>query len=110
MVSAVEEATKSAETSSTKTEDAVAALEEQFKDRYTENDPDYKAALEAKEASPPVIPNFGYGSSSDHRSSERSSRTSESSSKRSRSRSRSPTVSTKRVGMYDCQSYFVFYY
>ena len=40
----------------------VAELEKKFEDRYTESDPAFKAVLESKEASPPVVQNFGsYG-------------------------------------------------
>lgn len=42
-----------------KEEEIVAELEEQFKDRYTEDDKDYKAELDKKEASPPVVTSFG---------------------------------------------------
>ena len=95
---------------STKTEDVLLQLEEQFKNRYTESDPEYKAVLEAKEASPPVVPNFGYAS---HDRSDRSSRSDDRNSshnKRSRSRSKSPVATLKRKGAFDCISYFVFYY
>ena len=37
----------------------VAELEKKFEDRYTDKDPAFKTALESKEASPPVVPNFG---------------------------------------------------
>lgn len=37
----------------------VAELEKKFEDRYTESDPAFKAVLESKEASPPVVQNFG---------------------------------------------------
>merc|ERR1712002_271527 len=114
MVSAVEEESKTTEVIQAKSEDVVAELEEQFKDRYTENDPEYKAVLEMKEPSPSVIPNFGYPSHDrSTSSSDRTSRNEERSSNkrsRSRSRSKSPIASLKRKGMFGCQSYFVFYY
>jgi len=97
------------------TEDIVAKFEEEFKERYTENDAAHKAVQEMKEASPPVVANFGYGSHKDSSSS--SSRTSReersSSNKRTRSRSRSKSPSgppLKRKGAFGCYSYFVFYY
>lgn len=37
----------------------VAELEKKFEDRYTEKDEAYKEVLNGREASPPVIPNFG---------------------------------------------------
>jgi len=110
---AKKETTKPEETKSeeTKPENIVAALEEKFKDRYTENDPAHKAVLEMKEASPPVVANFGHGS---HNSSttNRTSRDDRSGNKRTRSRSRSksPGPTLKRKGMFGCYSYFVFYY
>ena len=110
MVAAAEEETKAAEVILSKTEDIVSELEEQFKDRYTENDPEHKAVLEMKEASPPVVPNFGYPT---HSAPDRTSRNEErpaNKRSRSRSRSKSPTACLKRKGMFGCHSYFVFYY
>lgn len=37
----------------------IAELEKQFENRYTESDPAFKAVVESKEASPPVVQNFG---------------------------------------------------
>ena len=45
--------------------DIIAALEEEFKDRYTQNDPEHTAILKMKEAPPPVVPNYGYSSRGD---------------------------------------------
>jgi len=74
----------------------VTELEKKFEDRYTESDPAFKAVVESKEASPPVVQNFGSHSRDDDRH-------------RKRSRSKSPTT-LKRKGMFDCFSYFVYYY
>merc|ERR1712176_153141 len=89
----------------TEVNETVAELEKKFEDRYTEKDAAFKEVLESKEASPPVVPNFGSHSSDRHgRDDDRHHR------KRSRSRSRSKSPSTlKRKGMFDCYSYFVFY-
>ena len=56
------EETNEAVEESNKTEEEdprVAELEKKFEDRYTEKDPAFKAVLESKEASPPVVPNYG---------------------------------------------------
>ena len=55
---ASEPATTEAEPSG-EVDERVADLEKKFEDRYTEKDEAFKAALESKEASPPVVPNFG---------------------------------------------------
>ena len=84
-------------------EEVVKELEETFKDRYTEKDEAFKEELDAPaDQPPPTVSNFG--SSSRHSHSESDSR------KRSRSRSRSPVATLKRKGMFDCYSYFVYYY
>jgi len=94
-----EETNEAVDSSKTEEEDPrVAELEKKFEDRYTEKDPAFKAVLESKEASPPVVPNYG-GSSDRGRDRDRK-----------RSRSRSPTATIKRKGMFDCYSYFVYYY
>merc|ERR1711962_201443 len=99
-------------------EDILAQFENEFKERYTENDAGYKAVLELKEASPPVVTNFGSSrdsSSSSSRPSRSDERSSSSKRTRSRSRSRSRSKSpsrtpAKRQGAFGCYSYFVFYY
>jgi len=48
-----------AEAEVSEVDERVADLEKKFEDRYTEKDEAFKAALESKEASPPVVPNFG---------------------------------------------------
>merc|ERR1712126_359167 len=107
-----DEKSESMKPEETKSEDIIAVLEEQFKDRYTENDPAHKAVLDMKEASPPVVVNFGYGSHNSSSSASRVSRDDRSGNKRvrSRSRSKSPVATLKRKGMFGCYSYFVFYY
>jgi len=95
------------------TEEIIARFEEEFKDRYTDNDPAHKAVQDMKEASPPVVPNFGSkdSSSSSTRTSSRDEHSSSSKRTRSRSRSRSPSgPPLKRKGAFGCYSYFVFYY
>ena len=56
----VEEEPK-AEEENPKVEDnpKVAELEKKFEDRFTESDPAFRAVLESKDASPPVVQNFG---------------------------------------------------
>lgn len=78
----------------------IAELEKQFENRYTESDPAFKAVVESKEASPPVVQNFGSHGSDRGRDDDRYKK---------RSRSRSPST-LKRKGMFDCFSYFVYYY
>jgi len=96
------------------TEEIIARFEEEFKDRYTDSDEAHKAVQNMKEASPPVVPNFGSKDSSSSSSTRTSSRDEHSSSsKRTRSRSRSKSPSgppLKRKGAFGCYSYFVFYY
>merc|ERR1712121_224713 len=41
------------------TKDVVARLEEEFKDRYTENDAAHKAVQELKDPAPPVVEDLG---------------------------------------------------
>ena len=88
-------------------EEIVKELEETFKDRYTEKDESYKAVLEETEQSPPILSNFG---SSDNQKRHSHSESDSKKRSRSRSRSRSPVATLKRKGMFDCYSYFVYYY
>jgi len=107
------EETKPEETKPEETkEEIVARFEEEFKERYTENDPAHKAVQDMKEASPPVMANFGSRESTSS-STRTSSREERSSSKRTRSRSRSKSSDApppKRKGAFGYYSYFVFYY
>merc|ERR1712168_547453 len=87
------------------TTDVVARLEEEFKDRYTENDAAHKAVQEMKDPAPPVVEDFG--GQKDNRPSSRD----ENSNKRTLSRSTSPSgPPAKRKGIFGCYSYFGFYY
>merc|ERR1712168_438657 len=87
------------------TKDVVARLEEEFKDRYTDNDAAHKAVQEMKDPAPPVVEDFG---GQNNRVMPRE----ENSNKRTLSRSTSPygQPAAKRKGVFGCYSYFVFYY
>jgi len=103
-------------TTGTENEEIVNQLEEEFKDRYTENEgaekvDGFKALLEKKDVPPPVVPD--YAGTTTTTTTKTNGTTKSPTNDRKRSRSKSPPYegeTLKRKGMYGCYSFFVFYY